>query len=323
MSWLPMAPFLRAKPQSMGASTTTRMATWRIASPRTRRATTRMMRRRARWQGRMRLTTMLRMRLVARRHDDPSPSSTGDSCKIPRTLLTHPASAESCRTHIHAPSFDVGPMSALTSFSPRHQPLTTLLSPRRSHRTIYDARISLPVLGAHLNCRTDVLALSPVFEQVFEQVLGSARLRDIRLRYSTLTCMVRRMERPPSYLMPLSERFRPLWPLIIALSRRLSVSPPGAAGTKFSAIAAISQRSSVHGFSLTAMPASHTRLCSIIQYLFYPKGEFSPIFTSVLYRQPTPCVLANFWPSSLHPPHLCDAYHAIWAPCDAGSISFA
>ncbi|KAF8169371.1 hypothetical protein BJ912DRAFT_1000069, partial [Pholiota molesta] len=40
---------------------------------------------------------------------------------------------------------------------------------------------------------------------------------------------------------------------------------------------------------LTVMPASHTRFCSIVQSI-------------LLFSTPTPCVLANFWLSSLHLP---------------------
>ncbi|KAF8179425.1 hypothetical protein BJ912DRAFT_1062797 [Pholiota molesta] len=67
----------------------------------------------------------------------------------------------------------------------------------------------------------------------------------------------------------------------------LSMSSPGAAGTRFYTIVATSRRSSVHGFSFGSDALiPHAFMFYRTKYLSYPNGEFSPTYISVLHPNP-------------------------------------
>jgi hypothetical protein len=186
----------------------------------------------------------------------------------------------------------------------------------------------------HLNCRMNALALSPVFEQV----LGIARLRGLpapplqhsyvhgaedgttSIRFSPIRCQCQTasgLYTPPPTYSPDGTS-----PGALVLSRPLPNDPASMASP------------------LTVMPASHTRFCSIVSTYASRRPFDAPILTYLvrsiysvrtaislqripLFSTPIPCVFANFWLSSLHPSHFCDAYYTIWVPCDVGSTSFA
>ncbi|KAF8169376.1 hypothetical protein BJ912DRAFT_1149393 [Pholiota molesta] len=177
------------------------------------------------------------------------------------------------------------------------------MSLRRSHRTIHDARMLLPVLGPlemYNECTgviTDVRTSAGHCTPARAWCGGGTMF----VRFSPIRCN----GQTASDLYTPSPSHSPdgIW--------TLATSSPGAAGAGFYTIVATSQRSRVHGFSFDG-----DARVPVYAFLFYRTKHPSVLHANLVRSRK---FLVVFFASS----HLCDAYHAIRMPCDAGSISFS